>query len=1276
MYDWKKTFPMTSLGNGKILFERNKVRLQKEAENEFSAKIIEYKTYHVRVLMKPESSSYRIKCDCPVATGGQYCKHMAATMYAIEWQEEHPEVVDKKAVEAQTEVQTIAGAQLSNASEMANDDDTMVYGEKMEGNALAAPGMESGNIESEEAAYIIMNASEEESDIPAVSWEQVELEKYSYFSGAALMAYMNFPERIIRNAKRLVKEKRVALVEDDINTGYYERGEDMIGECVGNAWEGTRAFPVHIVFDRNEVIHTECRCRECSRYYYYGINKCEYVAAMLLLLSDFLKNKNLGDATDKAGRRFLTAFRQKYAAEMWKGQKPIGEKYSLRPRLLEKEGLLLASFRIEGQKSFVIKDLEAFYDNVESSATATYGSSTQINHDMQNFTETARKWIAYIGKIISEERAYENVIEEQGGYIGHGSDKKNAITLFGTRLDEFYEMLGEDSVEYEKRDAFEKDKKLLKCKEGNPRVQLDIRKNDISTRNEFHGIEVSYDMPTLFAGLKTGYFIEGKGFYRVQEEFYHKVEILNRLTEEDATSFQIGRNFLTEFYHTVLPQLQQVADITESDYEEIAGYLPPKVKFVFYLDVEKGDMSCKVMARYGDREYNAMDVFSNQGCESYREIGKEAEVLIKAKQWFPYEDESGMEINCGGDESLMYEVLHSGLEILFAIGEVRCTRRFSNLKLSRKLRLSVGVSLSNGLLNLNVSAEDISQEEVADILKSYRAKKKYHKLKNGDFLNLEDEAVVALGEMAEILRLSPKELIKGNMHLPAYRALYLDKLLERNEEIYNTRDSHFRALVKNFKTISDADFDEPESLKCVMREYQRTGYKWLRTLEQAGFGGILADDMGLGKTLQVIAVLLAAKEAGKTGPSLVVSPASLVYNWSEEIKRFAPELTVGIVTGTQEERQKKLAGYYGYDVLLTSYDLLKRDIAYYEDKQFLYQIIDEAQYIKNHTTAAAKAVKVITSKVRFALTGTPIENRLSELWSIFDYLMPGYLYGYETFHSEFEIPIVKFAEQEAFDRLKRLTAPFIMRRLKENVLKDLPDKLEESYYVKLEGEQQRLYDAQVLHMKQQIAMQNAEEFKQNKLQVLAELMRIRQICCDPSLCYDNYKGDSAKLETCLELLKSAIEGGHRILVFSQFTSMLDILQDRLDKEGIDYFTITGSVSKEKRLELVQQFNEGHTPIFLISLKAGGVGLNLTGADMVVHYDPWWNLAVQNQATDRAHRIGQTKKVVVYKLIAKDTIEEKIQKLQEDKKSLSEQIISGDANALSSMTKDDFLELLT
>ena len=434
--------------------------------------------------------------------------------------------------------------------------------------------------------------------------------------------------------------------------------------------------------------------------------------------------------------------------------------------------------------------------------------------------------------------------------------------------------------------------------------------------------------------------------------------------------------------------------------------------------------------------------------------------------------------------------------------------------------------------------------------------------------------------------------------------------------------------------------------------------------------------MGLGKTLQVIAVLLAARQEGKVGTSLVVAPASLVYNWGEELRRFAPEINFALIAGNQEERTQKLEQYKNFDVIVTSYDLLKRDIAHYEDKEFTYQIVDEAQYIKNHTTAAAKAVKAVTSRTRYALTGTPIENRLSELWSIFDYLIPGYLYGYDVFRNDFEAPIIKNEDQQSLERLQRMTAPFILRRMKENVLKDLPEKLEESRYVKFESSQQKLYDAQVVYMKQKIARQDAQEFQKNKMQILAELTKLRQICCDPGLCFENYNGDSAKLEACVELVNSALEGGHKVLLFSQFTSMLELLAGRLTQEETSFYSITGATPKEKRLQLVKAFNEDDTKVFLISLKAGGVGLNLTGADVVIHYDPWWNLAVQNQATDRAHRIGQTKKVVVYKLIAKGTIEEKIQELQESKRALSEQVIQGDAGQFAAMSKEDFISLLS
>ena len=362
-------------------------------------------------------------------------------------------------------------------------------------------------------------------------------------------------------------------------------------------------------------------------------------------------------------------------------------------------------------------------------------------------------------------------------------------------------------------------------------------------------------------------------------------------------------------------------------------------------------------------------------------------------------------------------------------------------------------------------------------------------------------------------------------------------------------------------------------------------------------------------------------------------------------------------------------------MLISSYDHLKRDIALYEDRLLLCEVLDEAQFIKNQSTAAAKAVKVVHAKHRFALTGTPIENRLSELWSIFDFLMPGFLYRYENFRSEMEKPIAKDGDEQVSRRLRRMVAPFILRRLKTEVLKDLPEKVEEARVVRFGGEQQKLYDAQVLRMKSMLAEETDESFRKSKIQILAELTRIRQICCDPRLLFDNYSGESAKMEACMDLVQSAVEGEHRVLLFSQFTSMLDLLKERLRQEGIRYYEITGATPKKERLRLVTDFNEGDVPLFLISLRAGGTGLNLTGADIVIHYDPWWNAAAQNQATDRAHRIGQQKPVTVYKLLAKDSIEEKIQQLQEKKLNLADEIIGGETVSFSSLSREELLELI-
>ena len=363
-----------------------------------------------------------------------------------------------------------------------------------------------------------------------------------------------------------------------------------------------------------------------------------------------------------------------------------------------------------------------------------------------------------------------------------------------------------------------------------------------------------------------------------------------------------------------------------------------------------------------------------------------------------------------------------------------------------------------------------------------------------------------------------------------------------------------------------------------------------------------------------------------------------------------------------------------HNVVVTSYDLMRRDIDEYVEQDFARVVLDEAQYIKNPLTQVARAAKRLPAGVRFALTGTPIENRLSELWSIFDFLMPGLLGTRESFAKRFESP-VEHAEGDSAARLQALVSPFVLRRVKEDVVADLPEKIEDTVMAQLTGEQRKLYLANQDRIAQQVQHRESSEFKKDKLKVLAELTKLRQICCDPRLHYEDYKAGSAKLDTCMELVHGALDGGHRILLFSQFTGMLDIIGKRLAKEDIAFLKLTGASSKESRAKMVAQFQAGEVPVFLISLKAGGVGLNLTAADVVIHYDPWWNVAAQDQATDRAHRIGQQHTVTVYKLIAKDTIEERIMQMQESKRDLVNSVLGGDGISSALFTREDVLALL-
>ena len=480
--------------------------------------------------------------------------------------------------------------------------------------------------------------------------------------------------------------------------------------------------------------------------------------------------------------------------------------------------------------------------------------------------------------------------------------------------------------------------------------------------------------------------------------------------------------------------------------------------------------------------------------------------------------------------------------------------------------------------------------------------------------------------------------------------------------------------LKNFKGIEEVP--PSNNLQAELRDYQQFGLNWLNFLHDFSFGGILADDMGLGKTIQTLAFLQILKERGELDkPSLIVMPTSLIGNWKNEIQKFTPELTYMELYGV--DRADKFTNLKEYDIVLTTYQLAQRDEEKYHDKQFKYIILDEAQKIKNPKTKMAVAIKSFKAEHRLALSGTPIENHLGELWSIFDFLMNGFLDNLKTFKSLYQTPIEKEHNMKLRSLLNKKIAPFILRRTKEEVVLELPAKTEIIKRATFGTKQAKFYESIRVTMEKKVREAiKGKGLSRSHITILDALLKLRQVCCDPSLLkLDDAKKvkESAKLEMFLELIDTLQSENRKVLVFSQFTSMLSILEEEIKKREITYTKLTGST--RKREEAIEKFTKGDASIFLISLKAGGVGLNLVEADTVIHYDPWWNPAVENQATDRAYRIGQDKAVFVYKLIVENSIEEQIIKLQEKKKSLQAGIYKGTEEQSNKFDGEELVSLL-
>ena len=695
-------------------------------------------------------------------------------------------------------------------------------------------------------------------------------------------------------------------------------------------------------------------------------------------------------------------------------------------------------------------------------------------------------------------------------------------------------------------------------------------------------------------------------------------------------------------------------------------------KINIYFDLNEDSISAKVILKYGNVEFNYFDEVSN----IVRDIEFEGKVINDLMRYGFQEDKKKFVIL---DMDSTYNFLDNGLSYFTENYTIFTTEKIKKLNIFKDTKVKSNFSIGkDNILSYDFSIDNVDNKEVASLLTAIKTKKKYYRLKSGDVIALfNNQELEDFEALTNDLDIDSKDLKKKNITIPKYRAFFIESLKNNRYQEIKT-NSKFDEFIKNFNAYKNASVAFTSEENNLLRDYQKEGVKWLYTIYKCDLGGILADEMGLGKTLQAIIFLRKLLLEKPEAKVLIVSPTSLVYNWEKEFQKFAPELKYVAVAENKKKRQEIMQNFDDYNIFITTYGLVRNDNDEYEAKDFEVCIIDEAQAIKNYQAGMTKEIKKIKARTKIALTGTPLENSVLELWSIFDFIMPGYLNSIVRFREAYGIKDVDKDSLKRLDNLNYQIRPFILRRKKKEVSKELPDKIEQIEYLEMSDVEKAMYQSLVQDTKEEIDnVISSEGFAKARFKIVTLLTRLRELCISPALLDKTYTDQSVKIKRLLEIVKELVKDNHKILIFSSFKGAVELVKKEFNKESISHYVIDGSVSGKDRVMLVDAFNKDNTSCFLITLKSGGTGLNLTSADIVIHLDVWWNPQAENQATDRAHRIGQTKKVTVLKLINKGTVEEKIIELQEKKRILSDNLIEGkNTTTLDSLTEEELTNLLS
>lgn len=757
-------------------------------------------------------------------------------------------------------------------------------------------------------------------------------------------------------------------------------------------------------------------------------------------------------------------------------------------------------------------------------------------------------------------------------------------------------------------------------------------------------------------------------FYLLDAATFNKASLLvDTMKNMMDQPLKLTENDLTSFYSLILPTLKEIFEyeIDENIENEIKSIpLVPEL----YIDYDHKNLLIKPIFKYENTEIFPLEENSssqnlNEQSQMFiRDVYNEQETLNVLTHYFARNKIKDGHYVLDTLDAISIFIYDSLIE-LSELMNIYLSKDAQNIiyHSDSSLNISIEMNRTSNLLDIRFDITDVTEEELPQLVRALqKSENRFFKLNSGKIIDLQEEDFQKFSQNIKLMDLKPEE-ISNDTSVSLFRGL---SVIE--DDSVNI-GADFEAFVKELKEPKHLTFEIPKSLTASLRPYQETGFKWLSTLDYYGLGGVLADDMGLGKTIQAITFILSKIEK-MGGKYLIICPSSVVYNWEREFEKFGPTTNTIVISGTIEEREHQLKEALNndeIDVLISSYPLIQRDIEYYHDYKFQSIILDESQNVKNDATKTTKAVRKLNANTIYALSGTPIENNLNELWSLFSIILPGLFRTKKSFSD--------LTEQQIAQKIDL----FVLRRMKEDVLEDLPPKTETIEFIELSDEQKQLYQTQLSLIRNDVeSLIEQDSFEQNRMRVLAGMTRLRQICCDPRLINEDYEGGSSKLERLMEYLNEALTNKKRVVLFSQFTSMLHIIRDILDKNSIDYHYLDGSTPKKDRFELTTRFNNGEKDLFLVSLRAGGTGLNLTGGDTVILYDSWWNPAIEDQAADRVHRFGQKKSVQVIRLIMKGTIEEGINELQEQKRELIDAVIrTNEDKNMASLTKEDILELL-